>query len=132
VNEGTFILLDGQSFGTPGSLSNYGFIYLGAADALVVNGDYGQSSSATLDLTIAGTSSSGLVSYLGVTGDAYFGGTLNIIVPAGFTPVYNDRYILATYRHVRSFFGAINAPTFPNGEYFVISYLPNALYVRVR
>jgi hypothetical protein len=83
-------------------------------------------------MTIAGTSTSGLVSYLQVNGDAYFGGTLDLYVPSSFTPVYDDRYILMTYHHVRSFFGAINVSPLNDGEYFEISYLPNALYLRGR
>jgi Hyphally regulated cell wall protein N-terminal len=132
VNEGAFFLLGGQAFETQGSLANYGTIYLGAGDALGVSGNYGQAPSATLDMTIAGRPSSGLVSQLSIAGDAYFGGTLNIIVPSGFTPVVDDRYTPITYRHVRSFFGAINVSPLPGGEYFSINYLPNALYFRVR
>jgi hypothetical protein len=130
--EGAFYLLGGQSFGTLGSLSNFGVIYLGAGDALGVRGNYGQAPGATLDVTIAGPSYSNQVGHLYVSGDAYFGGTLNIVVPSGFIPVFNDRYVILSYRHVRLFFGAINAPTFPNGEYFSISYLGNGLYLRVR
>jgi hypothetical protein len=132
VNEGSFYLLGGQSFGTQGSLSNYGIIELGAGDTLGVNGDYGQASNAWLGVTIGGTSSSPLVGHLYVAGDAYFGGVLDIIGSPGFVPVYNDRYALLTYRHVRSFFGAIAAPSFSNGEYYSISYLGQFLYLRVR
>jgi hypothetical protein len=132
ANEGTFSLLDGQSFGTSGSLANYGTITLGAGDALGVRGTFGQAPTATLNLTIGGTSSSGLVSHLYVTGDAYFGGTLRVLVPSGFIPVFNDRYSLLTYRHVRSFFGAISIPSFSNGEYFTGSYTANNFILRVR
>jgi hypothetical protein len=131
ANDGTFRLLDGQSFQTQGSLGNYGTIDLGAGDALGVNGNYGQASTATLNLTIAGTSSSGLVSHLYVSGDAYFGGTLNITVPSTFTPVYDDRYVLLTYRHVRSFFGAIHVSPLNDGEFFTVQYIPQGLYLRV-
>ena len=100
--------------------------------ALIVNGNYGQAPGATFDMTIAGTSSSGLVSYLAITGDAYFGGTLKIKIPSGFTPGLDDRYVLITYRQVRSFFGAINVSPLPDGDSFSMSYLPNALYLRER
>lgn len=131
MNKGAFYLLGGQSFKTEGSLSDGGLIDLGAGDVLAVSGNYGQASSGTLDLTIAGTSTSGNNSRLVITGDAYFGGTLNINVVSGFKPVVDDRYTPITYGHVRSFFGAINVSPLPGGEYFTITYLPNALYLRV-
>jgi hypothetical protein len=93
VNEGAFLLLGGQSFGTQGSLSNYGLIDLGPGDALGVNGNYGQAPSATLEMTIAGTSASGLVSHLYIAGDAYFGGTLDIYVP----PASHRSSMIATF-----------------------------------
>ncbi len=132
VNEGTFVLVDGRSFGTSGSFSNYGFIDLGAGDALGVNGNFGQAASATFQMTIAGTSSSNLVSHLYIAGDAYFGGTLDVYVPSSFTPVIDDRYVLITDRHVRSFFGAINISPLPDGEFFSVQYFPQYLYLRVR
>jgi hypothetical protein len=131
ANEGDFNLLGGQSFATRGSLSNYGIIDLGAGDRLSVNGNYLQGGSATLDLTIAGTSSSGLVSDLSIVGDGYFGGTLDINVPSSFKPVVDDRYTMIHYRHARSFFGAIHVSPLAGGEYFTISYLASALYLRV-
>ena len=124
-------MLDGQSFATHGSLSNYGVIDLGAGDTLGVDGNYSQGASATLDLTIAGTSSSGLVSHLSIVGDGYFGGTLNINVPSDFKPVIDDRYTLISYRHARSLFGAINVSPLAGGEYFTIHYLAGGLYLRV-
>jgi hypothetical protein len=132
VNEGAFSLLGGQSFGTQGPLGNYGVISLGAGDALVVDGNYGQAAGASLDMTIAGRSSSGLVRDLGITGDADFGRAVNITVPSGFVPVFDDRYVLMSYRHVRSFFGAINIWPLGGGEYLGVNYLPQAFYLRVR
>jgi hypothetical protein len=131
ANAGTFNLLGAQSFVTQGSLSNSGVIDLGAGDRLGVNGNYTQGASATLDLTIAGTSSSNLVSHLTIVGDGYFGGTLNINVPSSFKPVVDDRYTLINYRHARTLFGAIHVSPLVGGEYFSISYQAGDLYLRV-
>ena len=124
-------MLGGQSFVTLGSLSNSGVIDLGAGDRFGVNGNYSQAASATLDLTIAGTSSSNLVSHLTVVGDGYFGGTLNINVPSSFKPVVNDRYTLISYRHARTLFQAIHVSPLEGGEYFTITYTASGLYLRV-
>ncbi len=131
ANDGTFDLLGGQSFVTHGSLSNSGVIDLGAGDRLGVNGNYSQAASGTLDLTIAGTSSSDLVSHLTIVGDGYFGGALNINVPSSFKPVVNDRYSLISYRHARSLFGAIHVSPLAGGEFFTIRYTAGGLYLRV-
>jgi hypothetical protein len=131
-NAGTIDLCAGAGLGVKGNLGNDGTIDLGGGAVLGVGGNYGQASGATLKMTIAGTSASGLVSHLYISGDAYFGGTLKIIVPSNVRLALDDRYVLMTYRHVRSFFGAINISPLGGGEYLGFNYLPQAFYLRVR
>jgi hypothetical protein len=114
-NAGNFSLSGGQSFTTAGALTNSGTVTLGAADTLVVKGNYAQTSSGDLAVTIDGTAASGKFGLVDATGSATLGGTLNVTVPGTFTPTVGDIYPIVTYASETGTFGTINGLSLPGG-----------------
>jgi hypothetical protein len=76
--KGTFELLAGQSFATPGALTVTGGLILGPACTLSVNGNYTQASTAKLTVQIGGTAASPTVGALSATGTVSLAGTLTV------------------------------------------------------
>jgi len=89
-----------QGFGTiTGNLSNTGGTIMpgtpGAAGILTVTGNYSDPQ-ALLDIQIGGQSPGTELSQLKVLGDASLGGTLDVSLINGFTPVTDDIFVILT------------------------------------
>ncbi|HLJ92627.1 MAG TPA: kelch repeat-containing protein [Gemmataceae bacterium] len=97
ANSGRLSFLDGQTFSTNGDFSNSGTLTIGASSVFTVSGNYNQDPLATLEVQVAGSSSSGQFGQLNVAGTASLAGTLTVTLLNGFVPQSGDSYTLVTY-----------------------------------
>jgi N-acetylneuraminic acid mutarotase len=97
ANFGTFGILDGRAFSTVADFSNTGTLTIGASSVFTVNGNYTQDPKATLEIQLAGPSSSGQFGQLVVTGTATLGGTLTITLLNSYVPQSGDSYTILTF-----------------------------------
>jgi autotransporter-associated beta strand protein len=108
TNQGSFSLLNGQSFSTTGSLTNSGTIEVGAASKLTVGGNLALAGSSSLDFGLAG--SSGLISIAGsltTSGTTSLDFTKSGPLAAGYT--------LATYQQTNAAVGDFTLSGAPGG-----------------
>jgi hypothetical protein len=96
TNAGSFAVLDGAAFTTPGDFENDGTLTIGAGSTFSVSGNFTMGSAATLDLQLGGTST-GQYGSLAVTGTATLTGTLLDTLVNGYTPVSGDTVAVLTY-----------------------------------
>jgi hypothetical protein len=68
-----------------------------------------------LGVTIDGTVASGAFGQINATGSATLAGTLNVTVPASFTPTVGSSYAILTYASHSGTFGTINVSTISGG-----------------
>jgi hypothetical protein len=87
---------------------------------LAVSGGYKQSSTGTLDISIAGTTPGTKYDQLKVTGAASLGGTLNLTLLNGYVPALNATFDILTGSSVSGTFSTVNGAI--NGsEHFSVS-----------
>jgi hypothetical protein len=87
----------------------------GAIGVLAINGNFTQSSTGTLSLSVGGTSAGTTYDQLQISGMANLGGTLKVSTVNGFVPVSNTTFTLLTYDGFNGSFGTIQTPGFGPG-----------------
>src|SRR5262249_10595807 len=92
TNAGSFRILDGRNFSTPGGFSNTGCLFVGAGSVLNVGGNYPQPAPGSLGVQIGGSPASGTFSRIVATGSATLGGSLDIQLANGFGPTQGDNF----------------------------------------
>jgi hypothetical protein len=97
ANSGTFRLLDGAAFTTPGDFANTGTLTIGLGSVLTVNGNYAQGPNATVEIQLGGTADTGLFGQLAVTGNVALDGTLTLTLVNGYTPTSADAFPIMTF-----------------------------------
>jgi hypothetical protein len=126
TNQGSFLVLGGQTFTTTGDFSNSGNLTLGPASTLSVGGNFTESSTAKLTLQIGGTNAIPTIGSITATGTISLDGGLALsgtIKPAINTvfTVVNNTGISAVSG---TFTGLSEGATFTfNGMTFTISYV---------
>ncbi len=104
----THALIRGSGTLNLGNVRNNGRISPGSsAGLLVLPGDLEQSSDASLDIEIGGTSA-GLTFDKIVADDVTLGGALNVSLIDGFVPEIGDRFVFMEYNSVRGTFATVN------------------------
>ena len=86
---------------------------------LTVN--YPTTSSSNLNIEIGGTTVNSLYDQLNITGTATLGGTLNISLVNGFTPVLEDTFVIMTYDSYSGEFSEINGLDTGSGVSFEVN-----------
>ena len=97
TNSGDFTLTNGAIGDTVGTLSNTGSLTVGAGSTLTVNGNYTQSSSASLTIGVGGASSGNEYGQLNITGAANLAGSVTASTASGFTPSAGENFPITTY-----------------------------------
>jgi fibronectin-binding autotransporter adhesin len=120
-NAGSLSLANGASL-TITSFTNTGTLSLGAGDTLNVSGKYTQTAPATLEVTIDGTPASGEFGQIVATGSASLAGTLNVTVPASFSPTVGSIYAIVSYSSDSGEFGTIKGLTLPGNKQLTPAY----------
>jgi hypothetical protein len=87
---------------------------------LAVSGGYQQSSTGTLDISIAGTTPGTKYDQLKVTGAAMVGGTLNLSLLNGYVPTVGTRFDILTGSSVSGTFATVNG-AINSSEHFSVS-----------
>ncbi|MCP4968252.1 MAG: hypothetical protein GY926_23835, partial [bacterium] len=90
ANGGTLRLRNGGLLSLPADFANSGVLRLGPASKLVVSGDF--SNVGAVFVEIADEPITGLFGGIAVGGEAVLGGTLDIDLVGGFTPVVGDEF----------------------------------------
>jgi RHS repeat-associated protein/uncharacterized repeat protein (TIGR01451 family) len=96
-NSGSLALAGGAGLTTTGDLNNSGTLTVGAGSTLKVGGAFTQTSAGTLDTQISGPPASGLFGQVEISGAATLGGTFNLALQNGVTPVRNGFYPVMTF-----------------------------------
>jgi hypothetical protein len=120
-NAGTLQIDNGVSLFS--NVTNSGILTLGGLNlaSATISGSYTQTSSGTLDIKLAGTSS-GQYDRLTVTGNASLGGTLNVSLVGGFSPASGNSFqVLTVLGTLTNDFGTKNFPALGGGLIFVTS-----------
>jgi hypothetical protein len=92
------------------SVTNNGMLSDGGAiGVLTINGNFTQSSTGTLSLSIGGTTAGTTYDQLRITGMAALGGTLNVAVVNGFSPPPGSSFTMLTYASFSGSFGNIQS-----------------------
>jgi hypothetical protein len=97
ANSGTFQVLDGAAFSTPGNFSSTGTLTIGLGSVFTVNGDYTQGPNATLEIQLGGKADTGLLGQLAVAGNVALDGTLTLTLVNGYTPSSGDAFQIMTF-----------------------------------
>jgi len=118
---GTLELDNGETLFS--NVTNSGTLTLGGVNlaSATIHGNYTQTSSGVLDIKLGGATA-GQYDQLNVTGNASLGGTLNVSLTGGFTPIQGDSFqILTVLGTLTSDFSTKNFPTLGGGLIFVTS-----------
>jgi hypothetical protein len=86
---------------------------------------------ASLNFRIGGRTPGTDFDKLAVTGNAVLGGTLNVSLIGGFTPVAGDSFSIATFGSGAGSFGVTNLPPLPGGLTWNVQYTPTSLTLGV-
>jgi hypothetical protein len=98
IGSGTYLVGPGA---ITGNVSNSGNFYVGGGQSLVgvttITGAYTQSSTGTLFVDIGGTTAGTQYDQLQVSGAVTLGGTLDIALVSGYSPVAGTNFTIMTY-----------------------------------
>jgi hypothetical protein len=97
ANGGSLALLNGRALSTVADFSNTGTLTIGASSIFTVGGNYSQSPTATLEIQLAGPSSTGQFGQLIVTGTASLGGRLTVTLLNNYVPQSGDSFTILTF-----------------------------------
>ncbi|HJQ38409.1 MAG TPA: hypothetical protein VKB93_14825 [Thermoanaerobaculia bacterium] len=92
---------------------------------IMINGNYSQSPTSTLNIELGGTAPGTGYDQLIVTGSATLAGTVNVTLINGFTLSSGDVFDAVTYAAHSGVFAPENLPPFPGGT-FASTYTPSA------
>ncbi len=106
-----FLKFANETFSSKGNFTNSGLLELGAAAIVAINGNFTQTSNATLREDIGGTPVSGNFGELTVTQQAVLGGTLDVRHVNGFGPTTGQSYTAATYPGELGSFSSVTGDT---------------------
>jgi uncharacterized repeat protein (TIGR01451 family) len=94
---------------------------------LTINGNYTQSSGASLNIELAGTAPASTYDRLTVSGSVTLAGTLNVTLFGGYTPAGGEQYTPLLFGTRSGDFAVKNLPTFGSGGSFTSTYTATAL-----
>jgi len=97
ANGGSLALLNGRAFSTVTDFSNAGTLTIGVSSIFTVGGNYSQNPTATLEIQLAGPSSTGQFGQLVVTGTANLGGRLTVTLLNSYVPQSGDSFTILTF-----------------------------------
>jgi len=114
------------------NLVNAGSVSPGASPGIItVDGDYTQDSSGTLAIELGGTTPGSGYDQLAVTGAVTFGGTLDVSLIPGFTPIADQSFTIMTYASRLGEFETQNLPSLSGDLEWILEYGPTALLLRI-
>ena len=88
---------------------------------LNITGTYTESGAGILNIDLHGTTANTTYDVLNVSGAAALGGTINIDLLTGFTPIVGDTWDVLNYASETGSFTTVNLPTAPVGDHYVFS-----------
>ncbi len=111
-NTGSFTILDGRNFSSPGDFTNAGKLTVGAGSMLTVSGNYTQTAAGSYTLQIGSDPTGNQVGHTRVSGMAMLSGTLNVQFVNGYGPRMGNTYQALTYASETGDFGTLNGAAF--------------------
>ena len=97
TNSGALSLTNGATFSTAANLSNTGSLAIGADSTVSVNGNFSQSTSASLAVGVGSSTSNSQYGQLAIAGAAALAGSINASTASGFAPAAGATYAIVTY-----------------------------------
>jgi len=88
---------------------------------LNITGTYTESGAGILNIDLDGTVANTKYDVLNVSGAAALGGTINIDLLTGFTPIVGDTWDVLNYASETGSFTTVNLPTAPTGDHYVFT-----------
>jgi hypothetical protein len=88
---------------------------------LNITGTYTESGAGILNIDLHGTTANTTYDVLNVSGAAVLGGTINIDLLTGFTPMVGDTWDVLNYASMSGAFTTENLPTAPVGDHYVFT-----------
>ncbi|MDO9084960.1 MAG: hypothetical protein Q7U53_02030 [Anaerolineaceae bacterium] len=114
------------------NLVNAGTVSPGTSPGIItVDGDYTQDSSGTLEIELDGTTPGSGYDQLVVTGAATLGGSLDVSLIPGFSPIAGQSFTIMTYASHTGEFDTENLPPLSGDLDWIVEYGSTALLLRI-